>query len=66
MKQVKVLNHPETFILVDDNKDEEQAKVEWQKRYNRQNLSNEQKRREHEIVRGGKVMQRIRYKNVNK
>jgi hypothetical protein len=63
MKQIKVLNHPETFILIDDNKDEEQERVIWQKKYKgKKELPDEQKRREAISIRQGKVEQRKYYK----
>jgi hypothetical protein len=62
MKQIKVLNQPATWVEVPDDADEEQARVEWEKKYHKQTLSDEQKRREAISVRQGKVEQRKYYK----
>lgn len=64
MKSVKVLDRPLTFILVDEDRDEAEVKANWLQKRDKadKSLSDEQKRREFETVRGGKVLQRSKYK----
>ncbi len=64
MKQIQVLKFPPTFIIVADDVDEEQAKYNWIKKYNRAalNLSEEQQRRERQSIRQARIEQRKKFK----
>lgn len=63
-KSVKVL--PNCYILIDADKDPEEAKIKWlAKLHSRRDykpLDKQQKRREAMTIRSGKVMQRTKYK----
>jgi hypothetical protein len=61
-KRVQVL--PNTWILIDADRDEQEAKSNWLKKHIALNkdLDEQQKRREMMTIREGKVMQRTRYK----
>ena len=63
-KSVKVLDRPPTYILVDEDRNEAEVIAKWRRKYaiGKTELSEEQKRREFETVRGGKVLQRSKYK----
>ena len=63
-KSVKVLDRPPTYILVDEDRNEAEVIAKWRRKYaiGKTELSEEQKRREFEMIRGGKVMQRSKYK----
>jgi hypothetical protein len=62
-KTVKVLDHPPTFILIDEDKDEVKAKARWLKLHTTKTpLGVEQLRRENVLVRGGRNYQRNKYK----
>jgi len=63
-KRVKVLDYPETFILIDADKDADEAKANWLEKHNfiKKPLSQGQINRERDTVRGGKVYQRAKYK----
>ena len=63
-KSVKVLDRPLTFILVDENVDEKEAKAKWLKKRDMadKSISEEQVRRETLTVRGGKVLYRSKFK----
>jgi hypothetical protein len=63
-KTIKVLDRPPTFILIDIDANEAEAKANWLKKYLSVNrtLSEEQQRREREMIRGGRVIQRKSYK----
>lgn len=58
-KQIKVLDHPLTFILIDADKDEVEAKLNWLKKHQKSviSLSDEQKRRESISIREGRLEQ---------
>jgi hypothetical protein len=62
MQTIKVLNHPPTFIEISDDADVEQARVDWQLKYHKKILDEEQKRREAISIRQAKVMQRRNFK----
>lgn len=64
MKTIKVLDRPPTYIVIDSNADEAEAKANWLRKRQSVNrtLSDEQKRREREMIRGGRVLQRKSYK----
>lgn len=63
-KQIKVLDHPPTYILVDADADEQEARKAWAKKHAiKKALSDEQVRREKYTVRLGKVSQRTRFKS---
>ena len=63
-KSVQVLQ--KTFILIDEDKDPEEAKQKWLDKLNKRkgykHLDRQQQRREAETIRSGKVMQRTKYK----
>lgn len=63
-KTIKVLDHPPTYILIDIDEDEKEARANWLRKHQSVNktLSDEQLRREYEAIRGGKVIQRKSYK----
>jgi hypothetical protein len=62
-KQIRVMASPLTFIMVDLDVDEEQAKKDFLEKYNnlRKPLNEEQKRRERTNIRGGRTLQRRKY-----
>lgn len=61
-KRIKVLDRPETWIFIDADRDEEEARSTWLMRWEKGfRPSEEQIRREREMVRGGKVLQRRNY-----
>jgi hypothetical protein len=61
-KRVQVL--PNTWILIDEDRDEREAKANWIRKHVALNkdLNEEQKRRELMTIRSGKVMQRTKYR----
>lgn len=63
-KSVQVL--PNTFILIDSDKDPEEAKTKWLAKFNKRRdykpLDKQQQRRERETIRSGKTLQRTKYK----
>jgi hypothetical protein len=64
-KTIQVLSKPATYITIDADVDETEAKRKWLKKYfDRKSafLSDEQKRREFQTIRQGKTMQRTRYR----
>jgi hypothetical protein len=63
-KTIKVLDRPPTYILIDADVDEAEARANWLKKRQSVNrtISDEQQRREREMIRGGRVIQRKSYK----
>lgn len=63
-KVIKVLERPATYIIVDADLDENEARANWlRKRQSvHRTISDEQQRREREMIRGGRVIQRKSYK----
>jgi len=63
-KTIKVLDRPATYILIDIDADEAEAKANWlrKRQSSDRTLSDEQQRREREMIRGGRVIQRKSYK----
>ena len=63
-KVIKVLERPATYIIVDADVDENEARANWLKKRQSVNrtISDEQQRREREMIRGGRVIQRKSYK----
>lgn len=62
-KQIKVLDDPPTYIAIDQSADEGQARQSWIEKHSfKKTLSEEQIRREREMVRAGKVYHRNKYK----
>lgn len=61
---IKVLDKPKTFIMIDADKNPEEAKYLWLKKHSdiKAFLPMQQKRREAENIRGGRVIQRTKYK----
>ena len=63
-KVIKVLERPATYIIVDADMDENEARANWLRKRQSLNrtISDEQQRRERETIRGGRVIQRKSYK----
>ena len=63
-KVIKVIERPATYIIVDADVDENEARANWLKKRQSVNrtISDEQQRREREMIRGGRVIQRKSYK----
>jgi len=66
MNQKSVQVMPNTFILIDSDKDPEEAKQKWLDKLNKREgykpLDDQQKRRELMTIRGGKVLQRTKFR----
>ena len=61
LKEVIVSLKPRTVILIPFDADETEARKKWLAKYRGLQLTEEQKRREMENVRGGKLFQRLNY-----
>lgn len=61
---IKVLDKPETFIMIDADKNPEEAKFLWLKKHSdiKAFLPMQQKRREAVTLRSNRVLQRTKYK----
>jgi len=63
-KSIQVM--PKTFILIDSDKDPEEAKIKWLDKLNKRKgykpLDKQQQRRELMTIRGGKVLQRTKFR----
>jgi hypothetical protein len=62
--QKRIQVYPNTWILIDADRNEQEAKYLWLRKHALQNhnVDEQQKRRELMTIRSGKVMQRTRYK----
>jgi hypothetical protein len=62
--QKRILVYPNTWILIDADRDENEAKAKWLAKFNKGNkpLDEHQKRRELNSIREGKVIQMKRMK----
>jgi len=66
-RQIKVLDQPETYILINSNLSDEEIRSNWLEKHSmlytlHKPLSQEQKRRENISIREGKTFYRSRYK----
>lgn len=66
-RQIKVTNFPPTWIETDSPLSDEAIKKQWEEKFGsydlyRPRISKEQKRREYETIRGGKLFQRTKFK----
>jgi hypothetical protein len=62
--QKRILVYPNTWILIDADRNEKEAKYLWLKKHYlaSRDVDEQQKRREQITIRSNKVMQRTRYK----